>query len=158
SRLLARVVCVPGELPADWMRETNVRDQAVTEESGYTSSRAVHELIRNHELQRLGLFFERSNRAERKDDVPPPRLHTVNVGAKVELGGGVAMPASMTGKECYLFSFQAAHNVRVGRSAPRRVQLPLFCCVKSGHGIQSTAPNNADFRSHSCMSSKSTPP
>ena len=49
-------------------------------------TRAIEELVRDHEVQRLVLFLQRANRAKRENSLHSQLFHAVDVGAKIQLG------------------------------------------------------------------------
>ena len=55
-----------GQLRADGIGEADVRHQSFAEERGDAAARAIHELIGDHEIQRLVLFLQRADRAQTK--------------------------------------------------------------------------------------------
>ena len=62
-----------GKLRADRIGEADVRHQPVAEESRDAAARAIEELIRNHEVERLVLLLQRSDRAQRNDPLHAER-------------------------------------------------------------------------------------
>ncbi len=112
------------QLRADGVRETDVRDQAFAEKCGDTAACAVDELVRDHEVQRLMFFLERTDGAERKNALDAQHLHAVNVGAEVQLRWGEAMPAAVARQKRDLLAGEIADHVRIRRAHPRAC--PLF--------------------------------
>jgi hypothetical protein len=54
--------------------------------------------------------------------------------------------ASVAGEKCYFAAFKRAANVGVGRRAERGLYADLFRSGQSGHGVQATPADDADFR------------
>src|SRR4029077_2749891 len=104
------------------------------------------------------LLFERADRAERKDSFHAERFKTVNVGAKIQLGGRQPVPASVTRQEGDFFSRELSYDIVVRGFAPGTVERDFFVGGEAGHGIQTAAANDADGWFHSCISSSRTPP
>ena len=83
------------QLRADRFGETHVNHQAIAEECGNPSARAIEELIGDHEFERPMLFFERAHGTERYDALHAQRFHAVNVGAEIQIGRRDAVPAAV---------------------------------------------------------------
>src|SRR5205823_4384212 len=66
------------QFPTDGLAEGDVRHHAVSKKSIYPVTRAVEELIRDHELQRLVLFFQRPDRGDGDDAFHAQLLEAVN--------------------------------------------------------------------------------
>ena len=75
-----RVVAIVGE-------DFSAEHESVLKKRGRPRFGAVKELIRDHEIERPVFFLEGSHRAERQDAFHAERLHTPDVGAKVQLRG-----------------------------------------------------------------------
>src|SRR6185312_6112203 len=146
------------QLRADGMRETDVRNQTLTEKCGYAAARAVHKLIRNHEIQRLMLFLQRAYRAQQENALDAQHLHAINVGAEIQLGRRETMAPAVPRQECDFFASQLSDDIGVRRRPPGSFQTALFLRFKSGHRIQSAAANYSNGWVHACMSSNNTPP
>ena len=147
------------ELRADGMREADVRDQAFAEERRDASARAVDELIRNHEVERLVFFLERADRAERENAFHAQRFHSVDVGAEIQLRRRDAMAAAVARQKRDFFARPACPTMYASDGAPHGVSIvTLFLRFKSGHRVQSAAADDSNGWFHSCMSSSSTPP
>ena len=79
--------------------------QAFAEERVEALPGAVDELVRNDEVEGTMLFFQRANGRERQDSFDAELLESVNIGAVIDLGGHVAVPASVTRQEGDLVTF-----------------------------------------------------
>ena len=112
-----------GELRADRIGKTDVGHNAVREERGDAAARSIEELVGNDEIERAMFFFQRSHRTERQDAFHAQHLHSVNIGAEVQLRRRNAMAAAMPGKKGHSLALQFSDDVGVRRRAKRRVQL-----------------------------------
>ena len=131
---------------ACWIAKAHVGNYAFAKKCGGPVKCAVNELIGNHEVGRLVLFFQRTHSGDGEDPLDPELLQAQDVGAKVQLAGKNAMSPAMPRQKCYFASFQGAQNIGIRRAAKRSLEVEFVNIRKSGHGIQSTAPDNADFR------------
>ena len=89
-------------------------------------------------------FSEPTAETERMRSTPSIFMR-VDVCAKVELGGQDAVAASMPRQKGHAAAFKIAENERVGWIAERGGQPLLAHVGESGHGIQTTAPDDADL-------------
>jgi len=134
------------EFSADWVSESDVSDNSVAEKSINPMAGAVEELVGNHELQRFVLFLERSNGRDGDDALDAELLESVDIGAEIELARHEAMAASVTREERDLATLEGAADVRVRRGTERGSDFDFLYFCKAGHGIESTAADDADFR------------
>src|SRR5262249_44719424 len=146
------------ERAAHRMREADVRHQPIAKKCGSAAHRAIDELIRHDEIERAVLLLERTDRGERKDSLHAQSFHAINVRAIVQLRRRVAMASPMARKERHFMPDKLAHDVFIGRPAPRRLDTALFFSFESGHRVQPAAPDNSNRWFHACMSSRSKPP
>ena len=102
-----------------------MRYDAIAKKSIYTVTRAVHKLVRNYELERLVLFFQRADGRNGKNSFNSELFETVNIRAKVQFSRQKAMATSVASEESNLFPFQGAQNVGVGWRAERSRLLHL---------------------------------
>ena len=133
-----------GQRGADGMGKGDVRHQLFVEECGSPPASAVEELVGQHEVQRLEFLAERADGAEREDILDTELFESVDVGAKIEIGGHDAVAAAMPGQEGHFPSGDAPNHVRVGRCSPRRVDPHLFAILERVHGVEAAAPDNSD--------------
>src|SRR5437016_7926637 len=106
---------------------------------------AINELIGNHEVGRFVLFLQRAYSGDGENAFDPKLLQAQDIRSKVQLTGKNPMPPAMPRQKCHLATFQSPENVSIRRAAKRRLQIDLMNVGKAGHGIQATAPNNANF-------------
>src|SRR5581483_11019609 len=106
---------------------------------------AINELIGNYEVGRLVLFLQRAHSGDRENTLDPKLLQAQDIRAKVQLAGKNPMPPAMPRQKRHLAPFQSSENIGVRRGAKGRLQIDLMNVGKAGHGIQATAPNNANF-------------
>jgi len=71
------------KLRTNWICESHVGNHTTPEECVDTMPRAVDKLIGDYELQWLVLFFERSDRGNRKDAIDSQLFKSINVCAEV---------------------------------------------------------------------------
>src|SRR6266567_5949437 len=107
--------------------------------------RAVDELVWHNKVCRLVLFLERPHGGNRKYPFDAQALHAVNVGAKIKLGGKDAVSAPVPRQKRHLASLECAQNEDIRSFAERRLHRDFMNVGKAGHGVQTTATNNADF-------------
>src|SRR6516162_3588494 len=96
-----------------------MRHDAVAEKSIDALARSIKKLIRNHKVERLVFFLERTDRGNRQDALHAQLFEAVNVGAEVQFGGQEAMSASVARKERDFPPFECAENIGVRRIAER---------------------------------------
>src|SRR6185437_2817857 len=102
-----------------------MRHYAVPEKRVDAVPRTIHELIRNHKLERLVFFFQRSDGGHRKNSLYAELFESMNVGAEVEFARQNPVAPPVTGKKGHLATFQHAQNVRIRRRAERGFQSDL---------------------------------
>ena len=73
------------EFSADGIRKGDMRYDTTSEERIDPMPGAIKELIGDHKVQRLMLFFQRSHRGNGNNALDTKLLETVNVGAEVQL-------------------------------------------------------------------------
>ena len=112
---------------------------------GNPRKRAIDELVRNHKVGRLVLLLQRTHRRDRKNPFNPQHLHRKNIGAKVQLARQNPMPSSMPRKKRHVAPLKFTQNKRVGRIAKRRRHALFTHIGKSGHGVQTTASDDANL-------------
>ena len=105
-----------------------MRDNAVSEKCVHAMTGAIEELIRDHKIQRLVLFLQRSHRGDGHDALDAQLLEAVNVGAEIQFAGKDAMAAPVTRQESDLAALERAADVGVRRRAERSLEalLPYF--------------------------------
>ena len=134
-----------GQLCADRIAESDVRHDAIAEKSVDPMAGAIEELIGNHKIERLVFFLQRSDGGNRDDALNAELFEAVNIGAKIEFAGQNAVAATVAGEKGDLAAFECSENVSVGRIAEWRL-LPDFMDIgETGHGVQATASDNANF-------------
>src|SRR5437016_5979423 len=126
TRLLAGGFDHAGQFGTDGLAEGDVRHHAVSEKSVHAVTGAVEELIWDHELQRLVLFFQRPDRGDGDDAFHAQLLEAVNVGAEIEFTGKNAVSSCMTRQKSDLAALQRAADVGVGRRAERSSEADFF--------------------------------
>ncbi len=82
---------------------------------------AVKELVGDHEVERLMLFFQRTDRRHGNDALDSQLLESVNVGAKIQLARQEFVAARVARQESNFAPFERAQNVCVRRIAKRRL-------------------------------------
>ncbi len=92
------------------------------------------------------LLFQRADGGDREDALDAEHFEPEDVGAEVELGRKDAVTASVTGEEGDFAAFEIAENESVAGIAERRRDALLMNIGESGHGVQTAAPDDADFR------------
>ncbi len=135
-----------GQLRADRVGEADVGHQAFAEEGGDAAAGAVEELVGDDEIERAVLFLERADGAEGDDALHAQRLHAVDVGAEVQLRGRDAVAAAVAREEGDLASGERAEDVVVRRAAEGRLDVGFFLGFEAGHGVESAAADDSDFR------------
>ena len=115
----------PGEFSADGIGKGDMRYHAATEKSVDPMAGAVEELIGDNEIQRLMLFFQRSDRGNGNDALDAELLEAMNVGAEVQFTGQDAVASPVARQECDLAAFERAADIGIRRRAKRRLQLAL---------------------------------
>src|SRR5579864_7572789 len=85
TNLLACGFDHPRKLPANWIGEGDVSNHSVAKESVHTMAGAIEKLVWNHEIQRLVLFFERTNGRNGDDALDTELFEAMNIGAEVQL-------------------------------------------------------------------------
>lgn len=133
-----------GQCGANGMGKGDVRDHFFVEECGNPSSSAVEELVWQHEVQRLEFLAEGADSAEREDILDTELFESMDVGAKIEIGGHDAVAATMPGQEGHLPSGDAPNHVRVGGCSPRRVDPHLLAVLERIHCVEAAATDNSD--------------
>ena len=103
------------KLRANRIGESDVGHDAFAEKRVHAMASAIEELIGDHEIEWLVLFFQRSDRGDRKDAFDAELLETVNVGAEIQLRGKNAMPTAMARQKRNFAAFERAQNIGVGR-------------------------------------------
>ena len=146
------------ELRTDGMREADVRDQALAEKRRDAPTGAIDKLIGNHEIERLVLFFERSDRAQRQNALHAQRLESVDIGAKIQLRRRNPVTTPVPRQKRDFPARQLPDHVVVRRRAPRRLDRALLLRFKFRHRVQPAAADDSDFWFHACINSSSTPP
>ena len=107
---------------------------------------AVEKLIRDHELQWLVLFFQRSYGGDGNNAFDPELFEAVNIRAKIKFAGKNAVPACVAREKSDLASFERAAGIGVGRRAERSSQADFFHFSQAWHGVQPAAADDPDFR------------
>src|SRR5271169_6311135 len=110
-----------GQLPADGLVKSYVRDDAAAKKSRNAVARAVIELVGDQEIQRLQVLLQRSDGADRNDPLDAELLHGVDIGAIINFRGKKTMSASMAREEGHALPFQSSGDQRVRRIAERRL-------------------------------------
>ena len=113
---------------------------------------AVDELVGNHEVCWLVLFFQRADGGDGEDALDAELFEGVDIGAEVQFRGQNAMSATVAGEERDLASFQFAEHERVGGLAKGRFNAFFVHVGKSGHGVKPAAANDSDLCLRQCRS------
>ena len=145
---LRRIGSDPGEVGTDRMREPHVRDEAAAEERTDPPFRAIDELVRDQDVERLVLFLEAADGAGREDPLHAEDLESVDIGAEIQFGRQDPMADAVARKKRDASSPQRPDDIRAGRFAKRRGNRPLFAVGQRGHVVQTAAADDADVHSH----------
>ena len=130
---------------ANRIAEAHVGHNAVAEKRGNPCIGAIDELVRNNEVSRLVFFFERADGRDRQDTFDPQHLHRKDIRAEVQLAGQKTVPASVPREKSNVASLKFTENEGIGGIA-KRCRYALFAHIrKSGHGVQTTAPDNPNL-------------
>ena len=141
----AESAAIVDEVAAERVRERDVRDDAVAEERADAALRAIEELIRHDDVERLVFHLQAADRARRQDALDAEHLHAVDVGAEVQLGRQDAMADAVPRQERDPLAAQRADDVRAGRIAERRGDGPLFAVGQLRHVVEAAAADDADL-------------
>jgi formylglycine-generating enzyme required for sulfatase activity len=107
--------------------------------------RAVDKLIGDYELQWFVLFFERSDRRNRKNALDSQLFESINVRAEVEFAWEKAVSASMTRKKRDSLALERTENECVRRRTKRSFLRDFVNVGDAGHVIQPAPPYDSDF-------------
>ncbi len=109
-----------------------MRHYAAAEKCIHAMPRAIEELVRDHEIQRLVFFLQRSDCGNRNDSLDSKLFEPVNVGAKIQLARQNAVSAAVPRQKRHLATLERAANVGVGRRAKRRFHTHFFHPLSPG--------------------------
>jgi len=87
--VLSRPLDDAGEQAANRIRETDMRDEAIAEERRDTSPGPIVKLIGQNDIQRLQLFFERTDSACRKNPLRAQLFESVDIRAELSSEGEI---------------------------------------------------------------------
>ena len=99
---------------ADGIAKSNVSYDAVAKESVYAMTGAVEKLGRDHEIERLVLFFQRTDGRNRNDALHSQLFEAINVGAEIQFAGQKLVAARVARQKRDFAAFQRSENVGVG--------------------------------------------
>ena len=133
------------ELRAGGLIEAHVRHDAVAKKCGDAQPGAVVKLIGDQKFQRAQILAQRTHRAHRNHARNAGQLHGVEIGAIVDLRRQQAMATGVARQKGDTFAFEHAEHQRIGRLAEWRFHTPFAGALEAGHGVESAAPDNADF-------------
>jgi hypothetical protein len=117
---------------ADGIAKSNVRDDAVAEESIDAVPGAIEELVGDHEIERLVLFLQRSHGRNRNNALHSQLLKAVNVGAEIQFAGEKFVAAGMAREKRHLAALERAQNVGIRRIAKGSLLLTSCASLKPG--------------------------
>src|SRR5215475_10561789 len=123
-----------------------MRHESVSKKCGDAALRAIHKLIRREKFARAKIFFERPDCAYGNDSLDAKQLHSIDVGAVVDLSGQNAMPTCMASQKCNLLPFQRAKNNGVRWVAKRRLDSKFVCVRKTLHRVKPAAADYPNLR------------
>ena len=118
--------------------------EALAEERADAAHRAIDELIRNDDVERLELFFQAADGARRQDEFHAELLQAEDVGAEVELARQQPVPGAVPRQERHSLAAQRADDVGARRVAKRRGQGHFGPVRHLGHVVQAAATNDPD--------------
>ena len=100
------------------MREADMRDQALTEKGRHPPAGPVDKLIGDHEIKWSMFLLERTDRAQRKNPFHAQGLKSVNIRAKIQLGGRNTMAFARGAQETPRASRPSGRRRRGPRARP----------------------------------------
>ena len=106
---------------------------------------AVEKLVRDHEIERLVLFLQRTDRRNRNNALHSQLLKAVNVGPEIQLARQEFVAAGMAREKCHLAASQRPQNVRIRRISKWSLLLDLVRASESRHLVQTAAADNANL-------------
>src|ERR1700757_1017291 len=126
--------------------EGDVGYDSVAEECVDAMAGAVEELVGNDEIQRLVFFLERTHGGDGNDAFYTQLPESVNIRAEVQLCGQDPVPAPVPRQKRYFAALQCAQDKGVRWIAEGRWLRRLAHISQSGHGVQTAATDDSDFR------------
>ena len=140
----ARLVNDARKLQADRVGKTDMRDDAVTKEGRDPRLCAIVKLIRQDDIERPVLLFERADGARGDDPLHTELFEAINVGAEVEFRGHDRVIAIMPRKKNDALPFKCADAVAIGRVSKRRLDFDLLNVRETFHLIKAAATDDAN--------------
>ena len=125
------------------MRESDVRDQAATEERADAPPGPIEELIGHEDIERPVLLFQTADGARRQDPLHAQHFEAVDVRTEVQLRRQNAVPDAVARQKGDTLAAQGADHIWAGRIAERRGDRPLFTVGHLRHVVQTAAADDA---------------
>src|SRR5260221_14385660 len=104
-----------GEVAAERMRKRDVRDDPSAEKRADAALRAIEELIRNEDVERLVFVLQAADGARRQDSLDAKHLEAVDVRPEIELGRQNPVPDAVARQERDALTSKRAEQIRAGR-------------------------------------------
>src|SRR5262249_55541251 len=136
--------CNLSQRSADRVREGDVRDEPVPEERTDTAPGAIEELVGNDELLRHVLLLQRPDGARGENELRAEQLHPEDVRAVIELSRHLAVADAVPRQKRHAFAPQGADDVRPGRIAERRGDVPFGAVRQLRHVVEAGSTDDPD--------------
>ena len=133
------------QLRAGGLIEAHVRDDPAAKKCGDAQARAVVKLVGDEEFERTQILAQRAHRTHGNHARHARELQRVKIGAIVDLRWQQPMASRVAREESDALAFERAEDERVGRLPEWRFHTPFMRALQAGHGVESAAPDNADF-------------
>ena len=129
---------------ANGVGHADMGNNAVSEKGAAPVLRMVIELVGDDDISGLDVFLHAADRADRNDPLDTELLHSVNIGAVVDIGRENPVPAAVAGKKRHPFSVQGADDILVRGFTEGRRNVDRLHLGQPFHLIQTAAADNAD--------------
>ena len=121
---------------------------ARAEEGFFAREAAVDELVDHHKVTRRHVFAERAAGGNGKYIGDAKPLERVDIGAVVDGGGAMHMPAAVAWQKGHAHTVQRAGQNGVRRCAPGAGNVLPCCIFQPVNLVKPAAADNADHRVH----------
>ena len=136
----------PAQNPAYRIRHGNVGDDAFAKKRGDARFGEVDELVGNHDIARMDIFFQAAHCADGYEPLHAQLFESMDVGAEGNLMRQKYVPASMPGQKRDPLAGERAQNVGGRGHAVGRIERAFFHIAQLRHLIEAAAADDPDFR------------
>ena len=121
-------------------------DDAIAEKRGYSRLGEIDELVGNHDVARMDVFFETAHRADGNQPFHTQLLESMDVGPEGDLMRQIYVPSPVPGQKRDPLAGERPQNVGGRGRAVGRIERAFFHITQFRHLVEAAAADDSDIR------------